>query len=111
MNGKELINAVSVLESEKHISRDIIFEALEQALLSAYKKNFNSKTNAKVLINRETGDTKVYSYLTVVEEVTDPEVEISLEDARKIDKLKEIGDTIDTEVTPASFGRDCCFYC
>lgn len=105
MNGKELINAVSVLESEKHISRDIIFEALEQALLSAYKKNFNSKTNAKVLINRETGDTKVYSYLTVVEEVTDPEVEISLEDARKIDKLKEIGDTIDTEVTPASFGR------
>ena len=105
MNGKELINAVSVLESEKHISRDIIFEALEQALLSAYKKNFNSKTNAKVLINRETGDTKVYSYLTVVEEVTDPEVEISLEDARKIDKLKEIGDTIDTEVTPKDFGR------
>ena len=55
MNGKEFLNAVDLLEKEKHIDRDIIFEAMELALLSAYKKNFNSLTNAKVNINRETG--------------------------------------------------------
>ena len=105
MNGKEFLKAVDILEKEKHIDRDIIFEAMELALASAYKKNFDSKTNSKVLINRETGDIKIYSYKTVVEEVLDPEIEISLEDARKIDKLKELGDTIDEEVTPNDFGR------
>ena len=105
MNEKEFLKAVDVLEKEKHISRDIIFEAMELALNSAYKKNFNSKTNSKVLINRETGNIKIYSYRTVVDEVVDPNYEISLEDARKIDKLKEIGDTIDEEVTPEDFGR------
>ena len=62
---------------------------MELALLSAYKKNFDSKTNAKVTINRETGDIKIYSYITVVEEVEDPETQISLEDALKRDKTKE----------------------
>ena len=105
MNGKEFLNAVAVLEKEKHIDRDIIFEAMELALLSAYKKNFDSLTNARVSINRETGDIKIYSYKTVVEEVEDDDIEISLEDAKKIDKTLEIGDTIDTEITPDNFGR------
>ena len=105
MNGKEFLNAVDLLEKEKHIDRDIIFEAMELALLSAYKKNFNSLTNAKVNINRETGDIKIYSYKTIVEEVEDEETEISLKDAQKIDKTKSIGDTIDEEVTPENFGR------
>lgn len=105
MKGEEFLKAVDLLEKEKHIDRDIIFEAMELALLSAYKKNFDSKTNAKVIINRDTGDIKIYSYITVVEEVLDPETEISLEDARKRDKTKEIGDTFDTEVTPDNFGR------
>lgn len=105
MNGKEFLNAVDLLEKEKHIDRDIIFEAMELALASAYKKNFNSQTNSKVLINRETGDIKIYSYRTIVDEVMDPEIEISLEDAKKIDKTKELGDTIDEEVTPMDFGR------
>ena len=78
MNGNEFLTAVDTLEKEKNIDRDIIFEAMELALLSAYKKNFNSLTNAKVNINRDTGDIKIYSYKTVVEEVEDPEVEISL---------------------------------
>ena len=105
MKGEEFLRAVDLLEKEKHIDRDIIFEAMELALLSAYKKNFDSKTNAKVTINRETGDIKIYSYITVVEEVEDPDTQISLEDALKRDKTKEIGDTFDTEVTPDNFGR------
>lgn len=105
MNGKEFLNAVDVLEKEKHINRDIIFEAMELALLSAYKKNFDSLTNAKVSINRETGDIKIYSYKTVVEEVEDDEIEMSLDEARKINKTIELGDTIDTEITPSDFGR------
>ena len=105
MKGKEFLNAVDLLEKEKHIDRDIIFEAMELALLSAYKKNFDSLTNAKVSINRETGDIKIYSYKTVVEEVEDDDIEISLEDAKKIDKTLELGDTIDTEITPDNFGR------
>ena len=56
MNGKEFLNAVDLLEKEKHIDRDYIFETMEQALLSAYKKNFNSRTNAKININKETGE-------------------------------------------------------
>ena len=104
MKGEEFLKAVDLLEKEKHIDRDIIFETMELALLSAYKKNFDSKTNAKVIINRETGDIKIYSYITVVEEVEDPETQISLKDAQKIDKTKEIGDTFDTEVTPENFG-------
>lgn len=105
MNGKEFLNAVDLLEKEKHIDRDVIFEAMELALLSAYKKNFNSLTNAKVNIDRDTGDIKIYSYKTVVEEVEDPEVEISFEDAKNIDKTLEVGSTIDEEVTPDNFGR------
>ena len=105
MNGAEFLRAVDLLEKEKHIERDIIFDAMEAALLTAYRKNFDSKTNAKVIINRETGDIKIYSCITVVEEVEDPETQISLEDALKRDKTKVIGDTFDTEVTPADFGR------
>jgi len=105
MNGQEFLNAVDLLEKEKRIDREIIFDAMEQALLSAYKKNFNSLTNAKVNINRDTGDIKIYSYKTVVEKVEDEDTEISLKDAQEIDKTLNIGDTIDTEITPDNFGR------
>jgi N utilization substance protein A len=105
MNGKEFLDAVAVLEKEKHIDREIIFEAMELALQSAYKKHYNQLTNVKVLINRENGEIKLFSYRTVVEEVVEPEIEISLEDARIIDKTKELEDTIDSEVTPNDFGR------
>ena len=109
LKGEQFLKAVDLLEKEKHIDRDIIFEAMELALLSAYKKNFNvgkdAQANAKVIINRDTGDIKIYSYKTVVEEVEDPETEISLKDAQNIDKKLNLGDTIDEEVTPADFGR------
>lgn len=143
MNGKEFLKALDNIVKEKNIDPDIVYDAMELALTSAYKKNFNSKTNVKVLFDRDTGDIKVYSYLTVVpddkmtkeeyedylfEHYTDedeeedteeegsdteeeqysyfnPDVEIKLSDAKKIDKTLEIGDTIDKEVTPKDFGR------
>ena len=161
MNGKEFKKALDNIVKEKDIDPEIVYSAMELALTSAYKKNFNSKTNVKVLFDRETGEIKVYSYLTVVpdekmtkEEYDDalfesyalddekdtkpdvvldekeeleetekengeevpvkekevisfynPETEIKLSDAKKIDKMLEVGDTIDTEVTPKDFGR------
>jgi len=107
-NGKEFIKAVDNLVKEKGIDREVVFTSMEAALAAAYKKNFDSLTNSKILINRETGDIKVYSYLTVVDddsEDIDLDLEISLTDARKINKTLNVGDTIDTEVTPKDFGR------
>lgn len=113
MNGKEFIKAVDLVEKEKGIDREIIFEAMENALMAAYKRNTGIQ-NSKVVINKKTGDIKVYSYLTVVEdddpndferEDIDLDTEISLTDARKINKSLNIGYTIDTEVTPKDFGR------
>ena len=69
MNKEEFIKAVDFVAKEKGISKDIIFEAMELALLTAYKKNFDSKTNARVDINRETGEIKVYKVLTVVDSI------------------------------------------
>ncbi len=142
MNNKEFLRALNEITKEKNIDPDVVYDAMELALTSAYKKNFNSNTNVKVCINRDTGDIKVYSYLTVVEDnkmtkeeyedylfehYTDedddeetedteekekekvsffnPKTEIKLSDALKINKTLEIGDTIDTEVTPKDFGR------
>ena len=105
MNGKEFIKAVDLLEKEKGIDRTIIFEAMEAALIAAYKKNFDSMPNVKVVIDKKTGEIKVFSFLTVVEEVEDEYLEISLLDARKENKAYNLEDTIDTEVTPKDFGR------
>ena len=137
MNGKEFLKALNNIVNEKNIDSDIVYDAMGLALTSAYKKNFNSKTNVKVLFDRVTGEIKVYSYLTVVpddkmtkeeyedylfehytdddeeEEVEEevpvsyfnPETEIKVSDAKKIDKTLEVGDTIDKEVTPKDFGR------
>ena len=149
-NAKEFKKALDNIVAEKDIDPEVVYSAMELALTSAYKKNFNSKTNVKVLFDRDTGDIKVYSFLTVVpddkmtkEEYEDelfekyaededldtekeeetvegeeseteeketisffnPETEIKLSEAKKIDKTLEIGDTIDTEVTPKDFGR------
>ena len=157
MNSKEFKKALDELVKEKEIDPEVVYSAMELALTSAYKKNFHSKTNVKVLFDRETGEIKVYSFLTVVpdnkmtkEEYEDavfesyatdedkdtkeeeekeemekeeaiaegkelpkkelpsffnPETEIKLSDAKKLDKTLEVGDTIDTEVTPKDFGR------
>lgn len=115
MNPVEFLKAVENIVKEKNIDKEIVFEAMESALTTAFKKNYG-KSNSKVLINRETGTIKVYSYLTVISdelEITDeegntytkevnPELEITLTDAKKINRNLEIGDTIDTEITPKS---------
>ena len=149
MNSKEFKKALDNIVKEKDIDPEVVYSAMELALTSAYKKNFNSKTNVKVLFDRVTGEIKVYSFLTVVEDdkmtkeeyedalferyaeddeldteveeteegeetegeekemptFFNPETEIKLSDALKIDKMLAIGDTIDTEVTPKDFGR------
>ncbi|MEG0994559.1 MAG: transcription termination factor NusA [Bacilli bacterium] len=104
MNSKEFIKGIDLIVKEKNIDRELVFEAMELALLSAYKKNDN-KGNAKVSINRETGEIHIYSYKTIVEVVEDDANEIDYETAKKINKTLELGDTIDTEVTPSNFGR------
>lgn len=124
MNSKEFIKALNYITEEKNISKDFVFDAMEQALATAYKKNFGSKTNVKVKMNRETGEIRVYSYYVVVDDFDDgtettdeegnivripPEVnvdaQILLEEAREIDPTLEIGDTFEKEVTPDDFGR------
>lgn len=101
----EFIEALEEIEKDKGISKDIIFEALEAALISGYKKNFGSSQNVEVEIHKITGDVKVYAAKNVVEQVEDELLEISLEEAKKIDTKYEIDDIVKVEVTPKDFGR------
>ena len=134
MNNKEFKLALANLSKEKGIDEDVIYDAMELALTSAYKKNYHSLSNVRVDINRETGDIKIFSYKTVVfskeyekedgvlekeiitdEDGNETEVEkefhfddriyITLEDARKQVPNIMIGETIEQEVTPKDFGR------
>ena len=105
MNSKEFIKAVDSIVKEKGIDREVVFEAMELALATAYKKNFDSLTNSKIFIDRNTGDIKVYAVKTVVEEVLDDQLEISLEEAKKENKNAKIGDEIEIEIIPRNFGR------
>ncbi len=102
---KDFITAVEEIEREKGISKEILFEAIESALVSAYKKNYGTSENVLVNIDRLTGDIGVFMVRQVAEEVTDEINEISLEEARKIDNKFEIGDSVRIPVTPANFGR------
>ncbi|GAB6932224.1 transcription termination factor NusA [Calditerricola satsumensis] len=101
----DLIQALNDLEREKGISKETLIEAIEAALISGYKRNFNSAQNVRVDINRETGEVKVYARKTVVEEVTDPRLEISLDTAKQINPNYQLGDIVEIEVTPRDFGR------
>ncbi|MEJ9282276.1 MULTISPECIES: transcription termination factor NusA [Ureibacillus] len=101
----ELLDALIALEEQKGISREILVEAIEAALVTAYKRNFNQAQNVRVDFNQETGEIKVFSRKEVVEEVEDPRLEISLEEARKINSVYEPGDIVEQEVTPRNFGR------
>lgn len=103
----DFITALNQIEAEKGISKDILIEAVENALVNAYKKNFGATNNARVVINRETGDIKVYTAKTVVNkrEIDLLDGEISLEGAQEINMAYEIGDIVEEEVTPRNFGR------
>ncbi|MDR0270040.1 transcription termination factor NusA [Paenibacillus sp.] len=101
----DFIEAMNELEREKGISKDILFEAIEAALISSYKRNFNTAQNVRVDMNRNTGVIKVYARKLVVEEVLDPRTEISVPAAREINPHFQIEDIAEIEVTPRDFGR------
>ena len=102
---KELMDALAVLEKEKDISREVIMEAIENSLLTACKNHFGKADNIHVHMDRETGDYEMYAEKTVVETVTDPALEISLEDAHKKNAIYQVGDVVREDIRSASFGR------
>lgn len=101
----EFIEALLEIEKEKGISKDIIFDALESALISSYKKNFGSAQNVEVEIDRSTGKVGVYANKSVSDNIEDDCLEISLEEARDIDEKYQLGDIVKIEITPKNFGR------
>ncbi|HHW32305.1 MAG TPA: transcription termination/antitermination protein NusA [Clostridiaceae bacterium] len=101
----ELIHALEQLEREKGIDKETIIEAIEAALLSAYKRNFGSTQNVRINIDRETGAVKVFTLKKVVANPKNEATEISLENAKKINPSLEIDDVAEIEVTPRKFGR------
>ncbi|MBR3697691.1 MAG: transcription termination/antitermination protein NusA [Clostridia bacterium] len=102
---KELIKAMDELEKERGIEKAYLIESLEIALVTAYKKNFDSVDNVKVVIDSNTGELHIYSVRNVVETLEDPLLEISFEDAQKIDSNYSVGDVVNLEIKPKDFGR------
>ena len=104
----ELVEALNILESEKEISKETLFTAIEDSLLIACKNHFGKADNVKVEIDRETGDFLVYAEKTVVEtkaEVVEDIEQITLEDAKKIADNAEVGDVIKVQIESKEFGR------
>lgn len=101
----ELMEALTILEKEKNISRETMLEAIENSLISACKNHFGTSDNIKVYMDKETCDYSVIAEKEVVEEVMDPALEISLEDAEKLDSKLQIGDIAQVKVESKSFGR------
>lgn len=102
---KEMLEAFSTLEKQRGIKQDVIVDALKAALVAAYKRNYNQASNVEVEFDAKKGNFKVIAIKTVVEEVQDPRLQVSLKDALDINKAYEVGDEIRFEVTPKDFGR------
>ena len=103
---KIFLEALDELEKEKGILKEELLETIETALLAAYKKNYGEKDNVKVTISGNSGDVKVYSQRLIVENVENPEEEISLEDAISVKKRAKLGDILDFEINAESFKRN-----
>ena len=101
----ELLEALTILEKEKDISKETLLDAIENSLINACKNHFGKADNIKVIMDRETCDYQLIQEKTVVDEVMDDVEEISLEDAKNIDKKYEIGDIVQIPVESKSFGR------
>lgn len=102
----EFLNALDEIEKVKNISKDILLDAIDAALVSAYKRNYNTNhSNVLVNIDRESGEIKVFKQMEVVEEVTDSFCQISLDEAQQISGSHEVGDIVNVEEKPADFGR------
>ena len=105
IDNKELIMALEDLEKEKGIKKDYVLDSIETALVTAYKRNFNSLENVKVEMDRNTGATHVYSVKEIKEKVENPETDISLSEAQKINPDLQLGNTVNVEIVPRNFGR------
>ena len=106
IDAKELILAIDELEKERGITKDVLIESIENALITAYRRDYESaENNAKVVMDRETGETHLYIEKDVVEKVEDDNTQINLQDAHKISKKLEIGDKAQIEIIPKDFGR------
>ena len=105
IDNKELILALEELEKEKGMDKEYLLEAIETALVTAYKRNFDSLENVKVEMDRQTGATHLYAIKKVVEKVEDPETEIELKEAQKINPDYNVDDEINIEIVPRDFGR------
>ena len=102
---KELMEALDLLEKEKQISREVLFDAIENSLIAACKNHFGKADNVKVEINRETCDFLCYAEKEVTDEVTDPATQISLADAKKVKGDAAIGDIVNIDINSKEFGR------
>jgi len=102
---RELLMVIEQIGREKGIEPEVLFEALESALLSASRKNLGAADNIRMQIDRKTGVVKVYGRKTVVEEVADPKIELSLAEAKALNAEAEIGDELEQELPPQEFGR------
>ena len=102
---KELIGAMDELEKERGIDKDYLIEALEMALVTAYKRNFDQEENVKVEMDKASGQLKVYTVREVVEEMDDDLLQVTLEEAKKYNKKAKVGETVDIEIIPKDFGR------
>ena len=105
IDNKELILALEDLEKEKGIKKEYLLDSIETALVTAYKRNFDSLENVKVVMDPKTGATHVYSLKEVVENPENHNTQISLKEAQKISKDFKEGDTVETEIVPRDFGR------
>jgi N utilization substance protein A len=101
----ELLDALNVLEREKGISREVLIDAMEAALVSAYRRNFNQAQNVRIDLNLDKGSMRVFARKEVVDQVFDPRLEISIEDAKQINPNYQVEDVVELEVTPKNFGR------
>ena len=101
----EFLEALDMVEKDKGISKDILIEAIESALLSAFKKEYSTNAECEAVVDRATGAMGIYAKKTVVEEVGDPFTEISLEDAKRISAKYSLGDTCEVNMMPKTFGR------
>ena len=105
IDSRELITALEELEKERGLKKEVILESIETALVTSYKRNFDSIENVRVTMDGKTGEIHVYAQKEVVELVEDPNLQINLIDAQKISKKLEIGDIAEIELIPKNFGR------
>ena len=101
----EFMAALGDIEKERGISKEILIDAFESALIAAYKRNYGTNGNVRALVDRDTGEVQIFASKTVVEEVEDKYAEINLEEAKQINQLYEVGDVLEEEVDLRKFGR------